>query len=149
MESEVAGRGRATERERERFARLKEKLNILAISVANQWEGVRLTVKRGWTERNDLDPTDLHYEGRAVDIRTSVWNSSHMGLLARLAVEAKFDWVHYERKGYVHCSVKSGAGSITHPTRVWLVLTVNAHSSLTPTPGSHFTFHVSISLTVQ
>lgn len=103
--------------------RLKEKLNILAISVANQWEGVRLTVKRGWTERNDLDPTDLHYEGRAVDIRTSVWNSSHMGLLARLAVEAKFDWVHYERKGYVHCSVKSenntsGAGCFTGDTIV-------------------------------
>lgn len=86
--------------------RLSDKLDVLAASVANQWTGFKLRVTEAWDENNEHSGNSLHYEGRAADLTTQPVDSSKLGRLGRLAVDAGLDWVWFENATHVHVSVK-------------------------------------------
>jgi hypothetical protein len=87
--------------------RLAEKMNTLAGLVNAEWVGIQLRVTEAWDEQNEHTEGSLHYEGRAADITTAPQDGAKLGRLARLAVNAGFDWVWYEDSSHVHVAVKS------------------------------------------
>lgn len=85
--------------------RLRNRLARLTVLVSRQWPDLKLRVTEAWDDAREHGETSLHYEGRAADVTTSDVDAKKLGRLARLSVDAGFDWVFYESPSHVHVSV--------------------------------------------
>ena len=82
-------------------------------------EGAVLKVQDSYRAEGVHNAQSLHREGRAIDLTA---DRMTLGRLARLAVQAGFDWVYYEspRAGgaHVHASMRRRTqGGLPHPDR--------------------------------
>jgi hypothetical protein len=94
--------------------RLRDRLEILGDLVIHEFPGVKLRVTEAWDENGEHTDGSLHYEGRAADLTTSDLDGAKLGRVARLAVDAGFDWVFFENPRHVHVSVKREDGAGGH-----------------------------------
>ncbi len=85
--------------------RLSEKLDALAQLVKAELPGFKLRVTEAWDENIEHSGNSTHYEGRAADMTTAPVDSSKLGRLGALAVDAGFDWVFFENDKHIHASV--------------------------------------------
>lgn len=85
-------------------SRAKSKLDILASLTQSRWN-IKIRVLKAWTDDVSADLLSLHYEGRAIRVRTNDNNNGRLSDLAKLALKAGFDWVHYKDRDYIHISV--------------------------------------------
>jgi hypothetical protein len=88
--------------------RLELRLRRLSKAVPRHWPDARLRVTEAWDERGEHGENSAHYEGRAADLTTDPKDPTKLGYLARLAIQAGFDWVFYEDATHVHVSVRRG-----------------------------------------
>ena len=86
--------------------RLRGRLLDLADRVEERWPELTLRVTETWDEEREHGRASVHYEGRAADLTTSDIDPRKLGWLAKLAVDAGFDWVFYEDETHVHVSVR-------------------------------------------
>ncbi len=96
--------------------RLFDRINTLSGKVRARWTDAgqpvyKLRVVEAWDENNEHGLNSLHYEGRAADL--TLWDiqrgqpdTSQLGALTGLAIDAGFDWVFYEDSSHIHVSCK-------------------------------------------
>lgn len=86
-------------------AKLSANLDVLAQLVKAEFPDFKLRVTEAWDENIEHSGNSTHYEGRAADMTTSPIDSTKLGRLAGLAVDAGFEWVFFENDKHVHASV--------------------------------------------
>jgi Hedgehog amino-terminal signalling domain len=85
--------------------KLSARVDALAALVKTEWTGTKLRITEAWDENMEHGLRSIHYEARAADLTTAPVDGAKLGRLARLAVNAGFEWVFFENALHVHVSM--------------------------------------------